>query len=462
MRDVNYPLAPEMQSFCSLDTAKVSDIFKICLGAPVSEEEEFQLVELITDTDTAVAFFSSNATLVQAAKRVVFPKIRKLLKLHVADEGFETSFHVLRELYRMEAEGVPVNATLLMEASDFYIKESQRSIYDLLQAAEEAGLRVSETEIRGKSFCFPAEFTELNTELAKVRKDIKHTCILQPEKLQKYLVEDSDGNVRLLARWNIYGALSGRIQSKDYNVQGLPKKVRGDCIVPKAGYNLVFSDYVSEELVLIAILTEDMALLQQIVEGIDLHKKVAAVVFSKDIADVTKAERSLVKKVVFAYLYGAGDTMLKKIIAECWMDNSVTVKMVKRAINQTFAKVRECVQQIEEQGYIRLINGQQIDLDDIPKRHTVFNRMIQGSGAVILKEVIALLAKHLPDSARICFLLHDEVAIEVADYDTKQCVEVVTEIMTGVLKSYGMDIMMPVSVAVKKGGENYDISRDDG
>ncbi len=462
MREVSYPLAPEMQSFCGLDAVKVSDIFKICLDSPVSKEEEFQLVEAISDTDTAVAFYSSDAISAQAAKEYVFRKIGKLLKKHVADDGFKTSFLVLCELYRMEAEGVPVNVTLLMEASEFYIKESQRSMLCLLQAAEEVGLQVSEAEIRGKSFSFPAEFTELNTELAKVRKDIRHAGILKPEKLRKYLVIDSEGNSRLLARWNIYGALSGRIQSSDYNVQGLPKKVREDCIVPKTGYSIIFSDYVSEELVLIAILTSDMELLRKIVEGVDLHKKVAAAIFSKDIADVTKAERSLAKAVVFAFLYGAGDTTLKNIIAECWQDGSVTVKAVKKAIHKTFAKVKESVQQIDEQGYIQLINGRQIDLDDIPKRHAAFNRMIQGSGAVILKEVIASLAKRLPASASICFLLHDEVAIEVANQDTEQCVTVVTEVMTGILKRYGIDIIMPISVSVKKGGKNHDLSRDDG
>ena len=453
MREVSYPLAPEMQSFCGLGAVRVSDIFKICLESPVSKEEEFQLVEAISDTDTAVAFYSSDAISAQAAKKLVFRKISKLLKKHEADEGFKTSFLVLNELYRMEAEGVPVNATLLMEASDFYKKESQRSMLSLLQAAEEAGLQVSEAEVRGRSFSFPVEFTDLNTELAKVRKDLKHACMLKPEKLRKYLVEDSEGNFRLLARWNIYGALSGRIQSSDYNVQGLPKKVREDCIIPKAGYSLIFSDYMSEELVLIAILTEDMELLQKIMDGVDLHKKVAAVIFSKNIADVTKAERSLAKAVVFAFLYGAGDTTLKNIIAECWQDDSVTVKAVKKAIHQTFARVQECVRQIDERGYIQLINGRQIKLEDIPKRHTAFNRMIQGSGAIILKDVVATLAKRLPTSASICFLLHDEVAIEVADQDTEQCVAVVTEVMTGVLKRYGIDITMPISVSVKKGGE---------
>ena len=453
MRDVNYLLTPKMQSLCNLEAVRVSDVFRNCLKVPISKEEEFQLVEALSDTDTAVDFYSSNTILAQAAQEIVFQKIGKLLKRHANDEGFITSFQVLHELYRMEAEGVPVNATLLMEVSDFYMKQSQSSMDNLLQTAEKAGLQVSEAEVRGRSFAFPVEFKELNTELAKVRKDIKHASMLKPEKLRKYLIEDSDGNSRLMTRWNIYGALSGRIQSADYNVQGLPKRVREDCITPKAGYNLIFSDYVSEELVLIAILTEDMELLQQIIEGVDLHKKVAAVIFSKEIADVTKAERSLAKAVVFAYLYGAGDTTLRNIIAESWIDDSVTVKAVKRAIYQIFARVKECVQQIDECGYIQLINGQQIELADIQKRHTAFNRMIQGSGAVILKDVIASLAKCLPSSASICFLLHDEVVIEVPDDDTEQSIDIVTEIMTGILKRYGCDVLMPISVSVKKGGE---------
>lgn len=453
MQEISYPLSSEMKSFCSIDAVKVSDIFKICSGSPVSQEEEFQVVEAISDTDTALAFYSSDVISAQAAKEVVFRKIGKLIKKHMADEDFITSFQVLCELYRMEAEGVPVNVTLLMEAADFYVEESQQSMHSLLQAAEEVGLQVSETEVRGRSFSFPPEFTELNTELAKVRKDIKHASMLKPEKLRKYLVEDSEGNTRLMTHWNIFGALSGRIQSSDFNVQGLPKKVREDCIVPKAGYSLIFSDYSSEELVLIAILTEDMSLLQEIVEGVDLHKKVAAEIFSKDVADVTKAERSLAKAVVFAYLYGAGDTTLKNIIAENWLDETVTVKVVKDAIHLTFAKVQDCVRQIEKQGYIRLINGLQINLDDIQKRHTAFNRMIQGSGAVILKEVIATLAKRLPASARICFLLHDEVVVEVKNQDVEVCIEIITEVMTSVLERYGVDIMMPISVSVKEGDE---------
>ena len=138
MRDVNYLLTPEMQSLCNLEAVRVSDVFRNCLKVPISKEEEFQLVEALSDTDTAVDFYSSNTILAQAAQEIVFQKIGKLLKRHANDEGFITSFQVLHELYRMEAEGVPVNATLLMEVSDFYMKQSQSSMDNLLQTAEKA------------------------------------------------------------------------------------------------------------------------------------------------------------------------------------------------------------------------------------------------------------------------------------------------------------------------------------
>ena len=56
-------------------------------------------------------------------------------------------------------------------------------------------------------------------------------------------------------------------------------------------------------------------------------------------------------------------------------------------------------------------------------------------------------------SARICFLLHDEVVIEVENQDTEVCIAIVTEVMTRVLERYGIDITMPISVSIKRGGE---------
>lgn len=120
---------------------------------------------------------------------------------------------------------------------------------------------------------------------------------------------------------------------------------------------------------------------------------------------------------------------------------------------QSLPKVKPTTAKIHNQGYMELINGIQVPLTEIPKKHTVFNRMVQGSGAVILKEVIADVAERLPEAAKICFLLHDELMIETPSEYEQEVINIVTEVMTGILHRHGYDVDMPIDIVVKKGGE---------
>ena len=454
MKTIYFEIPKDKQKDLQLKKAKIDDVLKICFNSPISEIKLFQMIKSISDLDTAIAFFSSNTNLRLLAEKIVFSKLVALVEEHRQDIGFTISFKVLRELYRMEQEGIPINKERLLQASDTYLKQSKHSVQELIKKADAVGITLSERDIRGRVFSFPAEYTELNVQLAKVRKDIRHADMLKREKINQYIVDDIQGNVRLMTKWDLYGSSSGRIQTSSFNIQGLQKQIREECIVARSGYSLILADYISEELVLIAILTEDMELLKEIMAGVDLHKKVASIIFSKDIANITKEERSLAKAVDFAYLYGAGDATLENIISDKWSDGRISVHKVKNAINQIFTNVEECIFQLKKQGYLRLINGQRIHVEDIPKNYTLFNRMVQGSGAVILKEVIAVLSEQLPPTAKICFLLHDEIIVEVSDREAEQCKEVVTKTMVHILKKFDINIAMPVSVSIKKGGEN--------
>ena len=104
-------------------------------------------------------------------------------------------------------------------------------------------------------------------------------------------------------------------------------------------------------------------------------------------------------------------------------------------------------------GYIELIDKTRIPLEYIPKKHTYFNRMVQGSGAIILKKVVSEIVKQLPEGASICFLLHDELMIEAPTHLTQVCVRIVTKTMTEVLYGYGYNIDLPISIEIKRGGE---------
>lgn len=453
VRSVIYNTPDVQDTQFPLTYMKLADLLKVLGDCPASEEETFQAIELITDTQIAVDFFSNAPKKYVVAEPVVFRKLDRMLLKRSRETSVSTSLEVLKELYRMEDMGVPINAEMLSHEAVRLSEVCTESVADLISQAERNQMIVSEADVRGNKFSFPEECIDLNAYLQVVRKNIKHANMLKPDKLSKYVFQDQYGRSRLRTHWDIFGALSGRIQSSDFNVQGLPKGIRQTCIQPAEGYSLVCVDYVSEELILIALLSDDVAVLDSVMKQADLHKRIASIIFDKAEALVTKEERSLAKAVDFAYLYGAGDATLQRIIAENWSEAGITVAKVKAAIQKVFTRVASTIKGVEEQGYVELIDKTRISLEDIPKKHTYFNRMVQGSGAVILKKVVSEIAKQLPEGAYICFLLHDELMVETPSYLTQVCVDVVTKSMTEVLHGYGYSIDLPISIEIKEGGK---------
>lgn len=453
MRTVIYKVPDDLSLELPLENMCLEDLFKVLLDTPVSKEEMFQAVEQITDINTAVDFFSNDKKKYATVEAVVFRKLDRMLAKRSREPSVIVSLEVLKELYCMERMGVPINAEVLSREASQVSKVCAESLADLISQAEQNQLTVTETDIRGSTFSFPEEFIELNAYLQIVRKTIKHANMLNLKKLSKYIFQDQCGRSRLRTHWDIFGALSGRIQSSDFNAQGLPKEIRQSCIQPAKGYCLVCADYVSEELILMAVLSKDECVLNSVIKQEDLHKKIASVIFDKAEALVTKEERALAKAVDFAYLYGAGDTTLQKIILENWSEAEISATRVKTAIQTVFTKVDSTIKGVEERGYIELIDKTRIPLEYIPKKHTYFNRMVQGSGAIILKKVVSEIVKQLPEGASICFLLHDELMIEAPTHLTQVCVRIVTKTMTEVLYGYGYNIDLPISIEIKRGGE---------
>ena len=65
----------EVQKICGLEHIGVDDVFKIIFDMPVGEEEAFQIVETLTDTDTAVDFFSKNEVKASNAREKIFRRV---------------------------------------------------------------------------------------------------------------------------------------------------------------------------------------------------------------------------------------------------------------------------------------------------------------------------------------------------------------------------------------------------
>ena len=116
---------------------------------------------------------------------------------------------------------------------------------------------------------------------------------------------------RIHSTFNVEGAATGRLSSKDPNLQNIPIRgemggeIRKAFVVPK-GKVLLGADYSQIELRIMAHLADDPGLKKAFEEGFDIHALTAAKIFKVSLDKVTKQQRNVGKTMNFATLYGQG------------------------------------------------------------------------------------------------------------------------------------------------------------
>lgn len=108
--------------------------------------------------------------------------------------------------------------------------------------------------------------------------------------------------------------------SRNPNFQNIPKQKKGDvdpmlvreCYIPTEGWKLVEADFAQLEWRIFADASKDPLMHKAIVEGLDIHRKVASVVYQCTEEEVTKDQRARTKNTVFGLLYGESVWALSK------------------------------------------------------------------------------------------------------------------------------------------------------
>lgn len=91
------------------------------------------------------------------------------------------------------------------------------------------------------------------------------------------------------------------------------------------------TDLSSAEVIALAILSNDANLIEDILSGRDMHKHFASLLFNITMEQVTKAQRTLVKKFTFALQYGSG---AKGLAAK----NGTTVEVAQKFIDNYYGR----------------------------------------------------------------------------------------------------------------------------
>lgn len=359
---------------------------------------------------------------------------------------FEQDSRVLSVLMQMENNGIPVDARQLKVLG----KELDAKMRDTLLALSEyapigfnpdstkhkqeflfnkkreggLGLKPFKTTLKG----FPSTDAESLQRLAHNHPAIQ--LLLDWSETQKLKSTYVDGLLpklnkgRLHPSFHLHRTATGRLSSSDPNLQNVPRdsSVRS-LFIPPPGYLLMVADYDQIELRVMAMYSQDEQMMNIFTNGIDIHTGAAALLFDKDVNDVTSDERQIGKGANFLTAYGGG---YMKLARTTGLDEKKAKYMIDRYYEQ-FSGItkwkRQVISQGKAKGYVKTMAGRYRRLPDLrssddekrsrAERQAV-NAVVQGSAADICKRAMISVADDLQGTdTHMLVQVHDELVAAV-------------------------------------------------
>lgn len=296
---------------------------------------------------------------------------------------------------------------------------------------------------------------DLITQYREVTK-LKNTYV---DTLPQQVDEDS----RLHTTYDLTTAQTGRLSSRDPNLQNIPirtelgRHIRTAFVAGK-GNKLVSADYSQFELRLAAAIADEKEIIDAFNKDADVHTITAAQVYGRDPEDVTKQMRRAAKAVNFGIMYGQGPHALAE-------GTGMDFKSAKNFIDKYFEirpKIREFIQQTREladkQGYVETLLGRRRPTPDVKSSNFVVreaalraavNMPLQGTAADIMKLAMEAVDDKLPANCRMLLQIHDSVLIECPADEAEKIAELVKVTMENV---YKLPVKLTVDTSI---GDNW-------
>lgn len=350
------------------------------------------------------------------------------------------NYKVVLCLGEMESLGVQIDVNGYKTAIASIEDEFNQTVSMVEEICDQQGITYIAEMISEK---FTSPIPELESAVKKAWK-----CKSKLHNLK--LCEGSISEGYLKSTWNFWGSRTGRITSCKCNIQGLPKKIRETCIVPRdRDHVLIRADYVSQELFLTGIMLQQKDILSKLQSGVDLHREIAAMLFMVQVPDVTAEMRKFAKSVVFAILYGAAVSCVKDIVRKTdYVTVPIAAEEIYCRVKGYFKGIDDVLNVYKHQGYVSLVNGKQVSLVIAGQQYQWLNFVIQSSAAIILKSVMATLFDVMPEGCRILYVVHDEVAVEVPQEKVEEVKKMLETTMAEALFQYGVEIKLPVEITI--------------
>jgi len=412
---------------------------------------------------------------------LLYGAIKKKMELgslaHLLKEAKEVEYPFLNVLIRMERLGIKIDPAKF-EALQKTLSEDLTRLTEEIYALSGAEFNIKSTQQLGVVL-----FQQLGLKGGKKTKTGYSTNeavlsslagehpviekILEYREYQKMLstyvepllkLSCADAHSRIYTSFGQTGTATGRLSSRDPNLQNIPvrsalgRSVR-EAFVAKEGYKLVSIDYSQIELRLLAHFSQDAALLDAFNKGVDIHLATAVKLFGEEEA---AKKRNYAKSVNFGLLYGMGP---KKLADE----TGVSTTEAKEIISNYFASfptVKSFLEGIQERvkidGYVETILRRR-RLFDYESANAMMkasfmresvNTVFQGSAADLIKLSMNQIDTMIREENLDAFMLlqiHDELIFEIKEEKVEEISKRFVHTMKNVLE---LDVPLECSVSV--------------
>lgn len=242
------------------------------------------------------------------------------------------------------------------------------------------------------------------------------------------LLNAADGNGIIHSTFEALTTGTGRLSSRDPNMQNLPNysdwgdKIRS-CLIPSAPGNcFVSADYSQIELRVLAHLSRDPQLIRIFKSDRDIHTETAALVFNLPPEAVTKELRRNAKTVSFGLIYGMSVFGLASRLG-------TDRKSAQKVMDAYFAALPGVRKYLENsmnrslsEGYTSTLYGRRRPMDEITtgtgraldhQKRVAVNAPIQGTAADITKIAMNRVREEFAgEDIHMVLQVHDSIVVE--------------------------------------------------